>query len=87
MGVDPLPSPDALANGQPIGDVVGVPTCVALGETFTVVLEDVQSCVTNIVLGITVDGATTETVVSATNIPGGSESECATLRGEDDVPE
>ncbi len=49
--------------------IVGVPVCVTLGEEFTIVLNDAQSCGTLILIDVTVDGSPGQTQVSATNIP------------------
>lgn len=65
-----------LANGQPINEVLGVPVCVRLGQTFEVVLVGVQSCTVNLLVDITVGGTASTITIKSENIPGGSAAQC-----------
>jgi hypothetical protein len=75
-----------LSNGQPIGlkTIDGVPldgqtsACVAVGQPFTVLLQDVQSCAADLLF---IDDQGNTKIVKSGNIPGGDENECVTRAG------
>jgi hypothetical protein len=65
-----------LANGQPIGQIVSVPQCVRVGETFTITLLGVASCSVNLLADVTVAGVPSTIEIKSDNIPGGSAAQC-----------
>jgi hypothetical protein len=75
---------DRKADSTLVRPLVGVPVCVTLREEFTIVLNDVQSCGTLILIDVDRRRLAGGDLGVGDQYPGGSDEDCTVRRGRGD---